>query len=103
MKTIRFLALACLFPAASCYHPAVTKVSVQESRPSLVFEGAPASADLYIDETLMGKAADFTAEKGALLLEKGVHRVFVTDGGRELLKEKVFLGDGVKHIDVGGR
>jgi hypothetical protein len=76
------------FLLTSCTNPTEQIRSV-DSRPSIFLKGAPAQANIFIDNLRVGIAEDY-AEK-AILLENGTHVVEVKKNGRTLFSEKIFV------------
>jgi hypothetical protein len=72
----------------ACSNPTQQIRSV-DSRPSVFLKGAPAQAEIFIDNLRIGLAEDYVGK--AILLENGTHVVKVIKNGRTLFSEKIFL------------
>jgi hypothetical protein len=84
-----FLALA----VSACALP-TTQVNAGTARPTLTVLGAPANAVLFIDGLQIGIAANYNGSPNNLLIEEGVHRVELRQGGNVLLAQKIFASGG---------
>jgi hypothetical protein len=78
---------------AGCSYP-VTQVSTVDTRPHLSIAGAPAGAQLAIDNIALGAAADYAPDKREITLDHGTHHVVVSNGGKPLYDNSIYLGDG---------
>lgn len=86
-----------------CAYP-TTMVNTVDDRPRITIEGAPAKAQLYVDNLLMGEVGTFSGRRNkALALEAGTHQIEVVSEGRTIHSQRVFLGEGTyKAIHVSG-
>jgi hypothetical protein len=75
-----------------CSYPK-TSVRATQENPSLVFKGAPPTAQIRIDGLEAGLAVDYSGERSLSVLP-GPHVVEVVDDGKVLLREDVFLSAG---------
>lgn len=103
--TMRRLVLAILVVVSilavnACAYPK-TSVKAVEENPSLVFKGAPPTAQVRVDGLDAGPAADYSGDRSLTVLP-GRHVVEVIDQGKLLLREDVFLSSGsIKTLTVG--
>ena len=91
MKNILALFLALALTA--CALP-TTRVNAGTARPTLTVVGAPANAMLFIDGLQIGIAANYNGAPNNLLIEEGVHRLELRDGGNVLLVQKILATGG---------
>jgi len=89
----RLLPLLALAALAACTYPQA-QVSTVDTRPHLSIAGAPAGAQLVIDNVNLGAAADYAPGGQEITLGNGTHHVVITNGGTVLYDNKVYLGDG---------
>jgi hypothetical protein len=75
-----------------CTNPSEQVRSV-DSRPSIFLKGAPAQAEIFIDNLRVGLAEDYLEK--AILLENGTHVVRVMKNGKTLFSEKIFVSGAV--------
>jgi hypothetical protein len=87
MKIIIPLALVGLL-LSGCSNPTEQIRSV-DSRPSIFLKGAPAQAEIFIDNLRVGMAENFMEK--AILLENGTHVVKVMNNGKTIFSEKIFV------------
>ena len=101
MFSIKNLLLACcVFFLIGCAYP-TSNVNQGGERPALVFKGAASSAELYLDNLLIGKAAKYNGKPSKLLVEKGPHKVRIVDNGRTVLEQNILVTQGeTKVIEV---
>lgn len=78
---------------AGCSYPHST-VSTVDTRPHLAIAGAPVGAQLTIDNVAMGAATDYTPDKRIITLDHGTHHVTVSNGGKIIYDNDIYLGDG---------
>jgi hypothetical protein len=64
------------------------------------FSVQPADADVYVDDRRMGRANDFSAAKGCMLLDKGPHTITVHKKNFTRHDQKIIVGDGVLNVNV---
>ena len=77
----------------------VTTLRTPADRPSLVVEGAPRGAQLFVDGNAIGEAAVYDGQPAVLLVEPGAHVVDVLDeSGRVLLRQTVLVHSEAKPI-----
>lgn len=89
------------FSFAGC--ATTSMVKTVDDRPRISIDGAPATAQLYVDGVLMGDANTYAGRSGALVLEGGTHLIEVIDGQQTVHSQRVYLGDGsFKTISVSG-
>jgi hypothetical protein len=86
---VLFLALA----LSACALP-TTKVNAGTARPTLTVLGAPANAVLFIDGLQIGVASNYNGAPNTLLIEEGVHRVELRQGGNVLMVQKILASGG---------
>jgi hypothetical protein len=91
MKKIIVLALAGSLVA--CALP-TTRVTTGTSRPTLIVQGAPVNAVLYVDGLEVGSAAQYNGAAQTLLIEEGVHQVELRQGTDILMSQKIFASNG---------
>lgn len=85
---------------AGCSMPSTT-VRTTDTRPSLVFEGAPAGATAYVDGLPVGEAEKYDGQPGVLLVEPGTHLVTVKGrDGSILFERKVYVESEIKTLKV---
>jgi len=98
-KVIIFLVFSLLW---GCSYP-VRKVVNADSRPGIVFDGASADDEVFLDGIKVGRAIDFSGTPNVMLVESGTHRVQVRKGsGVLVLEEKFFIDADVRVIRLGG-
>lgn len=88
-----FLAFFLVLALTACALP-TTKVNAGTSRPTLTVLGAPANAVLFVDGLQIGVAANYNGKPNTLLIEEGVHRVELRQGGTVLMSQQVFASGG---------
>lgn len=91
MKNLLALAVAACLTA--CAMP-TTQVSTGAPRPTLIVQGAPADAILYVDGLAAGNAAQYNGVANSLLIEEGVHHVELRRGASVLMAQKIFASNG---------
>ena len=99
MRWLMTPALALAFLTVACVQMPTEKQEVSDLRPQFSFKLADASDDagryrVYIDGLDMGSVASYVAGRNGLRVLSGVHLVRVEGGGRVVLQERVYLGDG---------
>jgi len=87
------LALIALAALAACSYPQA-QVSTVNTRPHLSIAGAPAGAQLVIDNVNMGAAANYAPGAQEIALDHGTHHVVITNGGTVLYNNSIYLGAG---------
>lgn len=98
MKAVFLVALA--FSLTACSMPSTT-VRTTDTRPSLVFEGAPEGATAYVDGLPVGDADQYDGQPGVLLVEPGTHLVTVKRrDGSVLFERKVYVESEIKTLKV---
>ncbi len=77
---------------------------VKDENPAIVVQGAPVSAQLFVDGIAVGRAKDYSGEYSLTVLP-GRHLVEVRDGSSILLRREIFVSEGVTKTLVvsGGR
>lgn len=78
---------------AGCSYPQA-QVSSVDTRPHLSIAGAPEGAQLTVDNVALGDASSYTPDKREITLDHGTHHVVVTNNGKVLYDNSVYLGDG---------
>jgi hypothetical protein len=74
-----------------------TNVHTGASAPSLVVNGAPAGAILYVDGLAMGPAAQYDGQPKMLAVLEGAHRVELRQGDTVVFSEQAFVSGGEIH------
>jgi len=87
------LLLIAMAALASCSYPQA-QVSTVDTRPHLSIAGAPAGAQLVIDNVSLGAAADYAPGSREIALDHGTHHVVITNGGTVLYDNSIYLGNG---------
>ncbi len=82
------LALLC----TACTYPTTT-VKTVDARPTIAFANASPTAMFSIDGVLIGAAEAYDGKKNVFRLDRGTHKVEVSDGGRVVLSQAIYLGD----------
>ncbi len=83
---------------SGCTQMPTEKKSVSDLRPQVTFKGVTdetRTARVMVDGLDMGQIGDFLDGVEALRVLSGTHSIKVEQGGRMLIQEKVYLGDGV--------
>lgn len=94
-----FLVLLAVY-LTGCSMPSTT-VRTTDTRPSLVFEGAPPGATAYVDGLPVGEAEKYDGQPGVLLVEPGTHLVTVRSrDGSVLFERKVYVESEIKTLKV---
>ncbi|MPM81387.1 hypothetical protein SDC9_128440 [bioreactor metagenome] len=94
-------ALGALMGAATltgCVQLPTEKHGVVALKPQISFNlgnDSLAAARVQIDGLPVGEAGQFVAGKAALQIESGTHQLRVDHGGRVLLDQRFYAGDGV--------
>lgn len=87
---------------AACSYPVET-TRVVGDHPAILVQGAPAGATLSVDGLLAGPVTDASGAPQAIRVEPGTHVLAVGSNGVTLLRERVFVDDGiVKTITIPG-
>lgn len=99
MRWLTACAVALGFAAASCIQMPTEKQEVSDLRPQFSFKLADPSDDagryrVFVDDLDMGSAASYVAGRNGLRVLSGTHVLRVEGGGRVVLQERVYLGDG---------
>jgi hypothetical protein len=92
MKKISLLLLLANLLSA-CALP-TTRVQAGAGRPTLIVHGAPANATLSVDGLELGLASQYNGKPNSLLIEEGVHRLELRQGGAVLMTQKIFASNG---------
>lgn len=87
--------LACGLAAACDVRYPATRTEVPDERPQLIVANAGEGAVLLVNGVDVGSAAHYAGNPGTLRLPSGTHVVEVMQGGQIVLRETVFLTDGV--------
>lgn len=82
-----------------CSMPSTTVRSV-DSRPSIAIKGASATAYLIIDGLNVGKAAEYNGNPKTMTIESGTHRVSITENGKVVYEQNIFVESELKTITV---
>ncbi len=100
-------ALALLVPLAllgvGCTQMPTEKQGVADMRPQVSFQLAHpdlGSAQVTVDGLAMGPASRYLAGEASLRLLPGTHEVQVVWGGRTVLAERFYVGDGVSRTFI---
>lgn len=93
-------ALLVAMALAACVQMPTEKTSVVDQRPQITFRingdaQRVAGARVLVDELDMGSVHDFLDGQASLRVLPGTHVVKVQSGGKTLLIERAYLGDGV--------
>lgn len=86
-----------------CVRMPTEKNSISDMRPQISFKAEYALAKdsrILVDGLDMGVVSDFMEGKAAVRVLSGTHIVSVMSGGKVLLEEKVYLGDGVSRTFI---
>jgi len=99
MRPLLLVALLAALQTAACVQLPTEKQEVADLRPQFSFALADAADDpakyrVFVDGLDMGQASNYAAGKNALKVLAGTHLVRVESGGRVVLEERIFLGDG---------
>ena len=94
MKTSIAVLLALLLSA--CALPQTT-VRTGSTQPSLVVQGAPSNAVLFVDGLSMGPAQQFDGNPKVLAVLEGVHTLEVHQGSAVIFQEKALFSNGETH------
>ncbi|WP_432454960.1 MULTISPECIES: hypothetical protein [unclassified Agarivorans] len=101
MMISKILVSALILGALSgCVQMPTSTSSTLDNRPQLIFSSAGSTKDLatytlQVDGLEMGSIVDYHDGNKALKLLSGTHVVEVFDGDKSVLKQKIYLGDGV--------
>ncbi len=79
---------------AACSYPVETTRVVDE-HPAILVQGAPAGAMLSVDGLVAGRVTDAGGAPQAIRVEPGTHVIAVGSNGMTLLRERVFVDDGI--------
>jgi hypothetical protein len=74
-----------------------TNVRTGAAAPSLIVNGAPAGAVLYVDGLAMGPAAQYDGKPKMLAVLEGAHRVELRQGDTVVYSEQAFVSSGEIH------
>lgn len=91
-KTTQLLSLLAVLGMSACTYPTTT-VQTVDTRPRLAIANASPTAMLSLNGVVVGPAADYDGKKATLQVERGTHKVEITDGGRVVLTQTIYLGD----------
>jgi hypothetical protein len=91
MKSL--IALIAVAGLAACSYPQA-QVGTVDTRPHLSIAGAPAGAQLVIDNVALGAAANYAPGIREITLDHGTHHVVITNGGTVLYNNSIYLGAG---------
>ena len=95
------VATVCLIGVLSfsgCTQMPTEKTGVSDLRPQISFSANSEdilAARVIVDGMDVGAVSDYKTNEGALRVLPGNHRVQVYSGGRVVIDEKVYVGDGV--------
>jgi hypothetical protein len=92
------LALALVVNGYGCVQMPTERASVVDLRPQLSFQVKgidPATVRVYVDDLDVGSVVPYLEGTGALRVLPGTHVVRVEGSGRVLLRQSVYVGDGV--------
>ncbi|OYY93694.1 MAG: hypothetical protein B7Y41_10635 [Hydrogenophilales bacterium 28-61-23] len=82
----------------ACTQMPTEKQGVSDLRPQLSFktsEDGMRAAHVFVDGLDMGSVGDYLEGVASLRVLSGVHAIRVDLGGRAVVEEKIYLGDGV--------
>ena len=90
--TVAALALA----LSACALPQTT-VRTGSSQPSVIVQGAPSDAVLYVDGLSMGLAHQFDGKPKVLAVIEGVHTLEIHQGSAVIFHDKALFSSGETH------
>ncbi len=97
---MRIAVLALPLLLLACADP-VTVTRAVDDRPTILVQGAPKGAVLFVDGKPVGSASAYAGDPGVLRVEPGTHVFEVRLGETLLMSRKVFLGGGEQRtLDV---
>lgn len=93
------LALVAALSLSACIQLPTEKQEVVDMRPQFAFALADSNDDaaryrVFVDGLDMGTASNYVAGRNALKVLSGTHVVKVEAGGKTVVQEQVYLGDG---------
>ena len=87
------------FILLGCQYPGPTKVTYQDSRPSIQINEAPKGSVLFVDGIKIISFDISNFENEALLVEQGRHHIKIVDvNGKILFEEEIYLGPSVRKV-----
>lgn len=102
-NAVLVLSLMAAVLGAGCTQMPTEKQSVSDLRPQLTFQLAGpemGSALVSVDGLPMGEASRYVSGVASLRVLPGTHDLQVTLGGRTVLAERFYVGDGVNKTFV---
>lgn len=94
MKLLTVVGMTILLGA--CALPQTT-VRTGSAQPSVIVEGAPTGAVLYVDGLPMGPAGQYDGKPKVLAVLEGVHTLEVHQGSTVIFRDKALLSNGETH------
>ena len=92
------LIVAC-FILLGCQYPGPTKITYQDSRPSIQINEAPKGSVLFVDGIKITSFDISNFENEAVLVEQGRHHIKIIDiHGKILFEEEIYLGPSVRKV-----
>ena len=92
------VALISVLTMSGCTQMPTEKVGIVDMRPQMTFKGVSEDvrdARVLVDGLDMGAVGEYIEGTASLRTLPGVHIVKINFGGRTLIEEKIYLGDGV--------
>ena len=93
----KFIAIFSLFILTACTYPQ-SQTSTVNDEPTLIFQGASSTAEIYLNKLNIGLASKYNGEPHSLIVPKGTHLLEVLDQGKTILSQKIFISDGALKI-----
>jgi len=93
---VKTLFASMLLSTVGCVQLPTEESGVNDLKPGISFSMSNlVDADVLVDGQNMGKVANYQDGKARLNLLSGTHKIMVVQGGKVLLQETIYLGDGV--------
>lgn len=97
-RLVVLLVLALVLNVYGCVQMPTERASVVDMRPQLSFQVngiAPATLRVYVDDLDVGSIVPYLEGAGALRVLPGTHVIRVESPGGVVLRQSVYVGDGV--------
>lgn len=95
----KILTLIILLTLFGCKMPSTT-VRTVDAQPGIAIKGAPATAELRVDNISYGPVVKFDGNPGFLAISPGNHKVTIIDGGQILYEQTIIVDDALKVVNI---
>ena len=98
-RPLALVALVCCLPIAGCAGYSKTSVAEGEADGFIIVHGAPATAEIIIDNSSLGTLGTAVTDRGRFRVPAGKHRVRLVSRNQTIL-DRVVIVDGLARVTI---